>query len=457
MKKLTSKNRMKQLPTIIFAIAGLIVLGVTGFLLSDPGRKLWEPGSEAAGFCNNYGTYSSGTCNNTSCTTALGTGNLGNKCASRALSGTGYVTKCRIIGEQDQIVDCCRNGAPSASGVCPGTTPTATPTPTRTPTPTPTPSSGYCSSYGNHAKNSCTNATCPSGRYCASKSLSGASNVKCVSRSTYDQIFDCCPSGQVINSAGTACVIIGPTTPVPTPTKAYCNDYGSHPKNTCSNTSCANFGTGLDCRNEWVANAIGRKCLNASSTDVIKDCCAPGAVVKGTSGSFYCDATTNTVTPTPTATRTPTPTATRTPSPTATRTPSPTATRTPTPTTSRTPTPTNTGSPTPTSTPTVSSTGTTTPSITPQCTRVPLPSGCQYTSDDCTNTSYTCNFPPPPTTTVPPTTTGTRTPSVTHTPSETGFADDVLLYIGGTLYAIGVFAFVGARYVNVARRPKKAG
>lgn len=451
MKKLASKNRMKQLPTIIFAIAGLIVLGVTGFLLSDPGRRLWEPESEAAGYCSSYASYTAGSCTNTSCTTALGTGNLGNKCASpNPKSGTGVVTKCKITGERDTIVDCCRYGNPSSSGVCPATT---TPPPTTTVPPTATPTAFYCSTYGNHTKNSCTNTTCPSGRHCASKSLSGASNVKCVSRSTYDQIFDCCPSGQVINSAGTACVSTTPTTPIPTPTKAYCNEYGSHPKNTCSNTSCANFGTGLDCRNEWVANAIGRKCLNASSTDVIKDCCAPGAVVKGTSGSFYCDATTNTVTPTPTATRTPSPTATRTPSPTATRTPSPTATRTPTPTNTGSPTPT----PTQTSTPTVSSTGTSTPSITPQCTRAPLPSGCQYTSDDCTNTSYACNFPPPPTSTVPPTTTGTRTPSVTHTPSETGFADNVLLYIGGTLYAIGVFAFVGARYVNVARRPKKIG
>lgn len=450
MKKLSRTSRPKQLPTIIFVIAGLIVLGVTGFLLSDPGRRLWEPQSEAAVPCT-YGSYAAGTCNNTACTTALGTGNLGNKCASpNPKSGTGVVTKCKIIGERETIVDCCRYGSPSSSGVCSGTTPTATPTPTRTPTPTATPTAFRCTAYGTYTKNSCSNTNyCPSGRYCAARTLSGASSTKCLSRTaTSDQILDCCPSGQVINGAGTACVIIGPTTPVPTPTKAYCNEYGSHPKNTCSNTSCSQFGTGLDCRNEWVGFAIGRKCLNESSTDVIKDCCAPGSVVRGSSGNYYCDATTSTVTPT--ATRTPSPTATSTPNPTASRTPSPTASRTPSPTATGTPAPTGTV----TSTATPSPTGTATPSITPQCTRAPLPSGCQYTSDECTNTEYTCNQTPTPSVTIPPTTVA-RTPSVTHTPSETGFADNVLLYIGGALYTVGVFAFVGARYVNVARRPKR--
>jgi hypothetical protein len=53
---------------------------------------------------------------------------------------------------------------------------------------------------------------------------------------------------------------------------------------------------------------------------------------------------------------------------------------------------------------------------------------------------------PPPTTTVPPT--QTQTVTVTHTPSDTGFAEDILLYLGGILYAVGVIAFMGARVLG---------
>ncbi|MCC7303812.1 hypothetical protein IT418_00110 [bacterium] len=56
--------------------------------------------------------------------------------------------------------------------------------------------------------------------------------------------------------------------------------------------------------------------------------------------------------------------------------------------------------------------------------------------------------------TTPPTRTPTRTPSITHSPSETGFADDILLYIGGVLYVVGVIAFMGARIVMSAKKPR---
>lgn len=50
--------------------------------------------------------------------------------------------------------------------------------------------------------------------------------------------------------------------------------------------------------------------------------------------------------------------------------------------------------------------------------------------------------------------TGTTTPTVTitHTPSDTGFSEEPLLYIGAILYGIGVIAFVSARYFGAARR-----
>lgn len=68
----------------------------------------------------------------------------------------------------------------------------------------------------------------------------------------------------------------------------------------------------------------------------------------------------------------------------------------------------------------------------------------------------------PPTTTVPPSTStpsvtttqppsGSGTPTITHTPSDTGFNDDPLLYIGGFLYAVGVIAFVGARVIGTKK------
>lgn len=57
------------------------------------------------------------------------------------------------------------------------------------------------------------------------------------------------------------------------------------------------------------------------------------------------------------------------------------------------------------------------------------------------------NINPPPTTTPP-----TSTPSLTHTPSDTGFEQNPLLYIGAILYAIGVVSFVGARVLGTRRK-----
>lgn len=39
-----------------------------------------------------------------------------------------------------------------------------------------------------------------------------------------------------------------------------------------------------------------------------------------------------------------------------------------------------------------------------------------------------------------------------HVPADTGFADNVLLYIGGALYIVGVLTFVWARYLNSQKR-----
>lgn len=339
---------------------------------------------------------------------------------------------------------------------------------------------GYCTTYGTFPKYSCTNLQCPTGRYCATKLLTGATATFCLSRTaTSDQMMSCCAAGYIINTAGSACVL----PPTPTPTQHFC-DYGSNPKGTCSNTSCDIGGSGLDCRTEWVANALRRKCLSASTTDMIKDCCGASSSVKGSAGAYYCQAN---ATPTPTPTKincqtygvwslnacsnptcstasiqrcvpqlvsgasevkcanrtdgvdeirdccaagkilnsaktacvtvaTTTVPATTVPATTVPVTSIPPTTQpltaTPSVTTSITTTP-----------PTGSVTGTATPTLTAT-----------------------------PTSTLPPTTSPTtnRTPSVTHTPSETGFSEDILIYLGGAFYVIGVLAFVFARYLGVS-------
>lgn len=468
------KSTAKRLPTLFFVVAGVLVLGITGFMLSDAGKKFYEP-------------------------------------------------------------------QPGADSETPH----------------------YCD-YGIYPRGECTNSTdCPSGRSCRVGPLNGAEvkYIKCVTYSTnQQQIMDCCKQGVSMNSEHTACV--NPTS-TPTPTKHYC-DYGSNPKGTCSNTSCDIGGSGLDCRPEWVANALRRQCLSASSTDMIKDCCGAGATVKGSPGNFYCDAT-STATPTPTKTNCtygsyPLGTCSNSPCPSgryctswhavsnadpsakkcksvsssteqimdccpagmvfsdANKTscvsaPNPTSTSTPTSTATPNPTTTPPGTkfctsyttsyknrtcinaicakkldcaqqdlagdsyrycikrttvekvyscckagvqivngscagPTDTVTPAPSDTVTSTPSDTD----TPTPSDTATPPPSDTVTPPPSDTEPPPSGTVTPTPSVSSTPSITHTAAPTGFVEDILLYIGGALYAIGVFAFVAARYLGVARR-----
>lgn len=507
MKKFSPRKGMKQVPSIIFAIAGLFLLSVTGFLLSDPGRKLWNPQPQAAVPCG-YGTYSSGHCSNSLCTTALGTTNLGNKCSGGNPKSGYHVTKCRIPGDHSEsIVDCCTTGNPTGSS-CPGST-------TTTPTPTPTPTAHYCSTYGTFPRNSCTNLQCPTGRYCATRLLTGAVATFCLSRtSTSDQMMSCCAAGYILNSAGTSC-INGATTPTPSPTPSPtlrdCS-WGSYPIGTCSNTSCGT-NMGYDCRGEQVYNALRRKCKNLTGTgssqkEEIVDCCGTNAHVAGSSGSYYCQANvTSSPTPNPTQctygtyegvsmctanaacpsgrsctswgavsnadsnakkcrsvsgstvqimdccpvgqTLNSAKTAcVSTTNPTSTPQLTGNPTNPPISTISSTHTPSPTVTPTP-SNPTQSPTGTNTPTVS----GTGSPTVPQTTTTGSPTGSGTPTGTGTPTSSIPPTTypSTPRTPSVTHTPGETGFAEDVLLYIGGALYIIGVLAFVGARYIGAGK------
>ena len=44
--------------------------------------------------------------------------------------------------------------------------------------------------------------------------------------------------------------------------------------------------------------------------------------------------------------------------------------------------------------------------------------------------------------------------AIEHTPTDTGFADDALLYIGGALYVVGVVTFMGARVLGTKKHTK---
>ena len=504
MKSAASINQFsKYIPTVIFVIGGVLVLAVTGYLLSNSSTKFYEPQPGASSTCYSYGNYSAGTCNNALCTTSVGS-NLGNKCMSpNPKSGSGVVTRCRIQGEQDTITDCCLYGNPSSTGVCP-----ASGTPTLTPTLTSTPTASYCSTYGNHTRLSCTNSPCPSGRNCVGWAIAGASDTKCLSRvSSADQILDCCAAG--IPLQGSTCVYNTPTptpsrtaTPTPTTTRvptppptttvppttvpATCN-LGSHPKYSCGNPRCTTGSSWYNCTDHAMVDAVKYGCVfQDANYDYSVNCCAIGTTPKlHTDGKYYC--VLPTATPTATVTHTATPPLTTLPpttvptTSTPTNTPNPTAyfctnysaypnstctnqicsstaacaqqslqganhvkclkrtnyervydccaegqtissgtcvSSTPTPTGTDTPTPTLTTSPTNTQTPTptVSTTGTPTGTGTD----TPMP-------------------------------TATGTPKVTHTPSETGFAEDALIYIGGSLYVIGVVFFIVSRQLNARK------
>lgn len=201
---------------------------------------------------------------------------------------------------------------------------------------------------------------------------------------------------------------------------------GAYPLGYCPDPKCT---YPIDkCRSNDMKNATQVHCViqnPAQNAEKIFDCCA--GTITGAQDTLACSSSAS---GTPTATNTGTPTATNTGTPSVTNTPTGTNTGTPSVTNSGTPTGTTTATPPVTTT------------MIPSCTRAPLPSGCHYTSDNCTNTAYTCNTTP----------TVTKTPSVTHKPGDTGFSEEPLLYIGGLLYVIGVVSFVGARYYGVARR-----
>jgi hypothetical protein len=184
------------------------------------------------GQCTTYGSHTLNSCKNTACPT-------GRNCASQSLTGASNI-KCLSRSNVDYIYDCCPSGYTIQNGACVAP--------------------GQCTTYGSHPLNSCTNTACPTGRNCSAQSLSGASNVKCLSRSSSDYIYDCCPSGSTIQNG--VCVAPG-----------QCTNYGSNPLNTCTNTACP---TGRNCKSQSLSGASNVKCLSRSSVDYIYDCCPSG-------------------------------------------------------------------------------------------------------------------------------------------------------------------------------------
>jgi len=194
----------------------------------------------APGYCGSYGNNTLNMCTNTACPS-------GRNCAPNSLTSAD-VTKCLARGGgYDVIADCCAAGVSISGTRCAV--------------------AGYCSSYGNNPLNSCTNTACPTGRSCAGTSLGGANVTKCLARSSYDVIADCCAAGSsIINGQ---CVAPG-----------YCGNYGNNPLNMCTNTACP---SGRSCAGNSLGNANVTKCLaRGGGYDVIADCCASGSnIVNG--------------------------------------------------------------------------------------------------------------------------------------------------------------------------------
>ncbi len=369
MKK--SLGKSGSLPTMFFVVAGLVVLGVTSFMLSQVGTDFYEPVSKAGGPCGQVGA-----------------------CTRSPITG-GYST-CYNGGDPPAApqVNCCESGKVlNATYQCVA----------------PSPVCQYGTTYSAD--------TCISYKICGesvdkcrSERVQYAVTTLCRKKNTEagtEKIYDCCAQdGSVVGTTGNfSCSTSAPTattppagttqppnptstsTSTPKPTGIFCKDFSKdYPNRTCNNAICS--GTKDTCARQLLTDAKQKYCIVRTSVERVYSCCAAGKkIVDGACVS-------STPTPTPTLTSSGTPT----PSPTITTTVTDTPTNTPTITTG---------------TPTVT---TGTPTVT-------------------TGTPTT-----------------TKTPSATHSPSETGFADEPLLYIGAILYAVGVVSFVAARYYGATQR-----
>lgn len=379
---------------MFFVVAGLLVLGVTSFMFSDAGRKFYEPEPQAIeANCQNYQVYYCGSGTTLPCSQNKQCASTGTRlCRRSSLNGAdpNYKLCAKPFGECGvEIIDCCPIGYSVSTDGKSCTSPTPTPTATQSQTPTPSTCANKCVPAANCIERAI--GPCPS-----------AGDVYCCKIASPTPTNTTTTTPTPTTPTGTNPPPTSTPTSTPKPTGIFCTDFKKdYPNRTCNNQICS--GTPETCARRLLTNAKQKYCIHRTSVERVYSCCRAGDIIVG-------DACVS-ATPTPTVT----------------------ASQTPTMTASGTPT----GTPTLTGTPTPSIT----PSITPSCTRPPLPSGCHYNSDDCTDTTYSCDVP-----------TTSNTPSVTHTPSETGFADEPLLYIGVILYGIGVLSFVAARYYGVARR-----
>jgi hypothetical protein len=91
--------------------------------------------------------------------------------------------------------------------------------------------------------------------------------VRCLSRTSSDNIYDCCASGATIQNG--ACVLAG-----------QCTTYGGNPLNSCSNSPCP---SGRYCAANALTGADTKLCLNRVGQDEILDCCPQGYIISNNS------------------------------------------------------------------------------------------------------------------------------------------------------------------------------
>ena len=165
------KSTAKRLPTMFFVVAGVLVLGITGFMLSDAGKKFYEPDSRAADL---------------ECTATQKI-----ICSDVIHVPFGWTVRCK-----DGLFYryCCPSGFTNVGGYC----------------------KKVCYPDGIYPANTCSNSKCPSGRNCG-YNTKNATTVNCFNATTSsgDVIVSCCNPG--VSISNNACVT---PTPSPTPTKA---------------------------------------------------------------------------------------------------------------------------------------------------------------------------------------------------------------------------------------------
>ncbi len=145
------------------------VLGEDNIVAYDPDERTKQ--------CTAYGFNENVICTNTECP-------RDRACAANHLNNKN-VEKCRAIGIENMILDCCAAGAEIKGDSC-----------------VVEPKKEYCDAYGyeDNKDKLCNNQLCGMNRECKTYELENADKTKCLANGTQNIINDCCAEGQIVKN-----------------------------------------------------------------------------------------------------------------------------------------------------------------------------------------------------------------------------------------------------------------